>query len=173
MKILSAVLFTTMIFLSGYSQNNYINWHKNIKIKWSDFKGEVETSSPFGAMSAVGIHYKYKSITKGKTVEVKFEIHAAFERTKSWSKTAEHTANTLKHEQLHFDICEVVSREFKKDAERTAYTRNYKNEIIKIFNRYTQELQKLQKKYDDQTMHSKNRLKQKEWENLIYQELAN
>ncbi|GEO10805.1 DUF922 domain-containing protein [Segetibacter aerophilus] len=172
MKILFTALFTAVTFLKGYSQNNYINWHDNTKIRWADFKGVVETSSPFAAMSAVGINYKYNSVSKGKAVEVSFEINAAFDKTKSWSKRSEQTVNTLKHEQLHFDICEVVSREFRKEAEQTVYTKNYKNEITRIFNRYTRELQKLQKKYDDQTRHSKNKTKQKEWENLIHQELA-
>lgn len=171
MKKLLTIILSTLVFFKAYSQNNFLKWGENVKIKWTDFKGKVETNSPFAAMSAVGIHYKYNSLTKGKVIRVSFDIKAAFDKTKSWSKETLRSANTLRHEQLHFDICEVVGRQFEKEAEETVYSKNYKNEITRIFNRYTLYLQKLQKKYDDQTRHSNNKLKQKEWENLIHKEL--
>jgi hypothetical protein len=171
MKILPIIIIGTLIYFTAHSQKDFLKWGDNVKIKWTDFKGEVETNSPFAAMSAVGIHYKYNSSIKGKLIKVSFDIDAAFDKTKSWSKKSQRSAGTLRHEQLHFDICEVVGRQFKKEAEKTVYSKNFKNEIIRIFNRYTRYLQKFQKKYDDQTRHSNNKLKQKEWENLIRHEL--
>lgn len=171
MKIVITVILLTSVHFKAYTQGNFIRWNKALKIAWSDFKGKAEVSSPFATMSAVGIYYKYNSTSIGKTYKIRFTIYAGFDRTKSWSKSGSRTAAILKHEQLHFDIAELVSRAFKKEAEQTVYSKNYKNEISRIFSRYTNYLQKLQRKYDVQTMHSNNNSKQKDWEQLIHREL--
>ncbi len=164
-------MLVALHYSTAYSQNDFIEWGRGVKIDWTDFKGKAQVNSPFAAMSAVGIHYKYSSLVIEEVIKIKFQINSKFDRTKSWSRSKLQTADVLKHEQLHFDISEIVSREFKKEAENSTYSKNYKNEIIDIFNRYTKYLEKLQKKYDDQTMHSKNKPRQKEWENLIRREL--
>jgi hypothetical protein len=172
MKTAIIFILITLVHLRGTSQKDLINWSKDVKIKWSDFKGRADPYSPFAAVSAIGIHYKYYFSDKGKIVKIKFEIQSKFDKTKSWSRARYRTSNILEHEQLHFDISEVVKREFKKEAEKTVFSKNYKNEIIRIFNRYDKYLQKLQQKYDEQTKHSNDRVKQKKWKNLIYQELG-
>ena len=43
-----------------------------LTLEVADFRGEVKTSSPFAAMSAVGIHYKYNSSIKGKVIKIIF-----------------------------------------------------------------------------------------------------
>jgi hypothetical protein len=168
--VISAILFVLIQF-KAYTQEDFIRWNKDVRIAWPDFEGKADLKSPFAAMSAVGIYYKYNSISIGKVYKIRFTIYARFDRKKSWGKPKLRTKSVLKHEQLHFDITEVISREFKKEAEHTVYSKDYKNEISRIFNRYTNFLQKLQRKYDDQTMHSNNTTKQKDWENLIHREL--
>jgi hypothetical protein len=170
MKVFAFVLLI-FINLSGYSQAEVIKWDKGIKIKWDDFKGKADINSPFAAMSAIGLHYKYTSWSNKKVYKINFQVYSSFNKIKSWSKGRLRTEWMLRHEQLHFDIGGLVSREFKKEAERRSYGKNYKNEIRRIFNRYTLNLQKLQQKYDEQTQHSENKMKQKEWENLVHQEL--
>lgn len=171
MKMLFTLLSVFLLHFTGSTQEPLIKWGKNVKIGWPDFKGKADLNSPFAAVSAVGIHYKYNSWSDGKIYKIRFEIFATFDKTKSWSKRRLQTESMLKHEQLHFDIGGLVAREFKKDAENRGYSRNYRNEIVEMFNRYLKSLQKLQQKYDDQTNHSKNKMKQKEWGNLVGQEL--
>jgi hypothetical protein len=123
-------------------------------------------------MSAVGIYYKYHATITGKSVTVTFEIDTRFDKTKSWSKSHQRTNHILKHEQLHFDICELIKRKFKKEAESTAFTSNYKIEIQNMFHKYSDWIHHLQQKYDEQTLHSANKVNQKNWENFIQQELS-
>ncbi len=158
-------------YVYAQGQAQFIQWNKNVKIKWSDFEGKADTRSPFATMSAVGIHYKYSSLSIGDVIKIKFEISSKFDKTKSWSRKQLQNEDVLRHEQLHFDISELVSRQFRKKVENAKYSKHYKNEIAAIFNRYTTYLEKLQKKYDDQTKHSKNKLRQKEWENILHREL--
>jgi hypothetical protein len=171
MKIVVTLVFITFGSLRALSQEEYIRWSKNVKINWTDFKGKPDTYSPFAAMSAVGMYYKFNSVSIGETYHVRFEIDSRFDKSRSWSKRNLRTAKMLRHEQLHFDICELFSRKFKKEAENKVYDKNYRNEISSLFNRYTDELQKMQHKYDGETMHSTNKAKQKIWEELIHQQL--
>jgi hypothetical protein len=173
MKILLMLLLITSVHLAGYCQEDFLDWTPNVRIKWTDFKGKADSKSPFAAMSAVGIRYKYNSWSNGKVYKITFEIFSRFDKTRSWSKSYLQTQGMLKHEQLHFDISEIVRRDFQKEVETRTFTKDYKNEIAEIFNRHTERLQQLQQRYDEQTMHSKNKVKQKEWENLINKELGN
>jgi len=171
MKITLTLICTTIFFLSASSQKNGIKWDKNVKVLWSDFKGKADKKSPFAAMSAIGIEYKYNSWSDGKVYKIRFEIYSVFDRSQSWSKRNLRTRNMLSHEQLHFDIGGLVSREFKKEAESKTYSKNYKNEIERLFVKYSNILQKFQQKYDLQTFHGKDKTKQRQWEYLIHQEL--
>ncbi len=171
MKIVIGAVLLTLLRFNAVAQADFIRWNKDVKIAWADFKGKPDVNSPYAAMSAVGLYYKYNLRSNGKVYHLTFSIYPRFDRTKSWSKSKWRTATILKHEQLHFDIAELVSRAFKIEAEQTVYSKDYKNEINRIFNRYTNYLQKFQRKYDDQTLHSNNTIKQKEWEKLILQEL--
>ena len=171
MKIAITFIFFALTHSLMQCQAQLIQWNRNVRIKWSDFEGKADRKSPFAAMSAVGIHYKYSSLAVGDVVKIKFEINSKFDKTKSWSRKQLRTADVLRHEQLHFDISELVARQFRKEAESSSYSKHYKIEIAAVFNRYTAYLERLQKKYDIQTEHSKNKLRQKEWENIIHREL--
>ncbi len=171
MKILVTFIFIVFVCCTAYSQQDFIKWNKNLPINWSDFKGKVDITSPYSAMSAIGIHYKYNCWSDGIVYKMTFEVSSRFDKTKSWSKKYLESGYTLKHEQLHFDIAELVSRIFRREVENKTYSKDYKNETISIFNKYMQYLQKLQQKYDEETEHSRNKRKQKEWESFIRKEL--
>jgi hypothetical protein len=171
MKLALTLVYTTILILPAFSQKNCIKWDKNVKVAWSDFKGKADKNSAFAAMSAIGLEYRYNSWSNGNVYKLKFEINSVFDRSQSWSKRNLRTRNMLKHEQLHFDIGGLVSREFKKEAENKKYSKNYKNEIESLFGKYSAILQKFQQKYDLQTYHGRDKTKQKEWENLVHQEL--
>ncbi|MDB5190440.1 MAG: hypothetical protein JWQ96_3 [Segetibacter sp.] len=170
MRFLIIVIFISS-GLTSYSQQDYISWSKYKKIEWSAFKAKPDNTRPYAAMSAVGIYYKYHATINGKSVKVRFQMDTRFDKLKSWSRLHQQTDYMLKHEQIHFDICELIKRKFKKEAESTVYTTNYRNEIEEMFNKYSDWIHQLQQKYDEQTGHSGNKMKQKSWENLIQHEL--
>src|SRR5437870_2460614 len=98
MKIVISVILFTLVQVTAYGQGDFIRWNKDIKIAWPDFKGKADVKSPFATMSAVGIYYKYNSVSNGKVYKLSFAIDARFDRTKSWSKSGSRTRAILKHE---------------------------------------------------------------------------
>ncbi|MDQ6815723.1 MAG: hypothetical protein M3040_18485 [Bacteroidota bacterium] len=171
MRIVVSVTVLLLVHLAAYPQTDVIKWNKDVKIEWSDFKGKTDEKSAFAAMSAVGFYYKYNTAVNGNVYKIKFTTEATFDRTRSWSKKNSHTPVILKHEQLHFDIAELVARAFKREAEHSVYSKYYKNEIGRIFDKYSLTLQQLQRKYDLQSMHSNNKAKQNDWQRIIHEEL--
>ena len=170
MRLVITLLFI-LVTLAGFSQQDHISWSEDVRLSWTAFKARPDRNSAYAAMSAVGIYYKYQAFSQGNSVKVKFEIDTRFDKTKSWSRRHQQSDYILKHEQLHFDICELVKRQFKKEVETTTFSSRYKSEIKEIFDKYSSFLQSLQQKYDEQTMHSKNKQKQRSWDNFIKQEL--
>ena len=71
----------------------------------------------------------------------------------------------LRHEQGHFDIYEIYGREIMKQLKETKAMsgKNFSDNVEKIFRKGFADLNKLQKKYDQETNHSKNKEKQDEW----------
>ena len=49
-------------------------------------KARNKAMAVYAAMSAVGVYYKYNSVSNGKAYKISFTIYPRFDRTKSWSK---------------------------------------------------------------------------------------
>src|SRR4051794_32387339 len=99
MKIVVALVFITFAGSRALSQEDFIRWKKNVKINWTDFKGKADPNSPFAAMSAVGMYYKFNSVSDGKNLRIMFEIDSRFDKARSWSKRSLRTSTMLRHEQ--------------------------------------------------------------------------
>jgi hypothetical protein len=105
--------------------------------------------------------------------KIDFKIVCFFKRYRSWSKLKD-SESLLKHEQLHFDIAELITRKIRKgyathiskDINETAI------HIKSVFDKYyNQELDSLNAEYDAQTNHGTIPNVQKEWESKIVKEL--
>ena len=62
MKTALICILATLVSVKGNGQQDLVKWGDDVKIKWSDFKGLPDVRSPFVAISAIGIYYKYYSV---------------------------------------------------------------------------------------------------------------
>jgi hypothetical protein len=72
----------------------------------------------------------------------------------------------LKHEQIHFDICELYARKLRQKFTETnfAKVKSLDNETTKMYTKISSELFKEEEKYDKDTEHGLNSAKQKIWD---------
>ena len=158
----SLILFITLICSSFLcmcqSSKDTITWTPSTILKKENFK------NPQGRPN--GLSYSYLGI-KMTPVEKEggylYNIEAMFLQSKSFMKD---TANfRLKHERLHFDICEFYARKLRKEvAERDLSGIMDPGEIIKpIYNRITQEMFQEQDRYDRETKNGIQAIQQKIW----------
>lgn len=170
MKILIIVVFICITNTVAYAQQSFIRWNQNQQLQWDDFTGKVNDSSRFDAESFAEVCYQYKFYN---AQDFEFEVYAHFDKNASWSRKEKQCEALLRHEQIHFNIAQLFAEKLKNDFRDFSYTKDFDAEVVQLFNRKKLEYQQMQRQYDEETNHSLNKEKQKEWEDFIGNELSN
>ena len=151
-----------------------IEWSRDYKLKWSDFKAEADTT----ILAFANTVYKIEILPTNVSVDSNNHIQnyealtavAQFYTKLSW--VYEEDDNLLKHEQLHFDIAELYARKLRIEFGKL------KQEKIANFNTYSAaynklwtECKALQMKYDSETNHGILIEQNQKWENDIIHKL--
>ncbi len=176
--------FTFVLLISSFKfynskyliipEGDYIDWQSNTKLKYSDFKANKKwNQGNTVASSYCGFGY---SITDNNG-EISGSIFVRFYDEKSWFnpdlEESDKVNYILKHEQLHFDICELFGRKLYKEVLLLIELNKLNQRSI---NRVQSKLEKqysdYQKKYDKETSHSINVEEQLMWNTKIKHELA-
>jgi hypothetical protein len=152
---------------SSSSQLDILKWTDGDKLRWSDFRGRVPEIALGEASSAVRLRVNYK-IDSGLE---KFEVDCLFYPNKSWH--IDTTEYLLKHEQGHFDICEIFARQLRSKISQlvqqsTTFT---EKKIDSICLSYINASRIEQKSYDEETNHAQYESLQSIWNNDIRQRL--
>ncbi len=149
-------------------QDSTILWNKQRKLTWDDFRGVADSLSSYKAMTYVQIGL----VSEEKKGYIIVDVPTYFFKNLSWKK--EKTSILLTHEQLHFDIAELIARKIRKEFLNYKPI-NYKNTYIDLQEiyrvNYRVKLDSLNKSYDSETKHGVIKDKQKEWELKIAREL--
>ncbi|MDX2361980.1 MAG: DUF922 domain-containing protein [Crocinitomicaceae bacterium] len=187
MKVLMT-LSTLLFLLSGFVQLNTIQKGKNLnmsedgilgdsiivwsadsKLNWSDFQAEPDLNDEYLARSWVQIGLTSKQYED----KVVIQVPTYFYKSRSWSKKKSST-NLLAHEQLHFDITELMARHIRQEFSEYKLTdvKSGFKELKSIYHKYySTELDKYSRAYDAETNHGIIREEQEKWESKIAQEL--
>jgi hypothetical protein len=165
-----AVLALFLISFSNFAQrtiapnirklkNDTIIWKQDSLLHKEDFKAKGKNSGPLGYANT-GI-FMYAGESGG---ELLFNIEALFIKSKSY--ITQYSEYVLKHEQIHFDICELYARKLRQKFTETnfAKVKNLDAETTKMYTKISAELFKEEEKYDRDTEHGLNSAKQKLWD---------
>jgi hypothetical protein len=176
---------------TGIAQEG-IEWSPVRRLTKNDFKGRVPAAASNASMSAIAIDASWEC-NGGALVA---EARATFEPSRSWwrvpggsvwgsagermsSSQAQQEARRgallrdvqlLEHEQVHFDIAEVVVRKIKarfagfKDACAEPGGTDHIQQVVVESER---ELQEEQQRYDRETGHGTNARAQEQWKRRI------
>lgn len=165
------IVFLSISFSIGWSQNRLIIWEEGDQLQWSDFKSSPDSRSHHHALTASGI-----SIDMQQTSEdsVSITVDANFYPQKSWLKKGKATDHLLNHEQRHFDISEIYRRKLIRTIMTSGVleSRNINNEIDKLYTDNDAALRIYQNKYDHETEHSQFTDKQLVWNKIIDDQLS-
>ncbi len=159
---LTSDLFAQQIFIGDEETDR--------KLRWSDFRGPVDQSSPHHAMTTWLMEYSMDEIkTYGDSVHIgKLIVKVKMDPAKSWCIQHKTTDELLKHEQGHFDIAILCMKEFMSIYRQTTFRRNnVDQQMQKIFSDMMNKYHQLGIDYDRETEHSHNTEAQKHW-NLFF-----
>lgn len=159
-----------------YSQNDStIVWNSTYKLTWNDFQGKTDSINFGKAKTSYRIRIIPKEVTVDENDNIygyeKMTVQAEFDKKNSWSM-AKFDTIVLNHEQLHFDIAELFARKVRKQfyenkvAQKAKYE-TYWSGYTKLWN----ECKKLQREFDYETNHGRNKEQNKLWKELVVSEL--
>lgn len=166
-KFFLAFLF--FISLNGGYVDRFSYAEKNA-LDWSDFRGEPDSGSYFDSAVNTGITYQWSySKEDGDDIALDFDVNSFCYPTLSWVKKGQTTAYLLAHEQLHFDISEIHARIMRKKLRDYKPTKgkDVRKDLNRMYKRVERMRINMQKKYDRDTDHSRNKEAQKAWEQKV------
>lgn len=170
MKQLIFIILIAIQF--SFAQEDKMFWKEGRKLTWNDFKEKAPSFHSSAAITASGLSYGFSADINRGNVVVNYEIKAYFLTNESWVKPRfKNDEYLLEHEQLHFDITELYVRKFRKKLKGVHFTKDVENQINAIYKPIAKARIEMQKRYDAETDHSRNRTKQYQWKIKIATEL--
>lgn len=155
-------------------------WQAGRKLRWEDFQAPANVlppSDPLFLASAASCAPVLQVIgTKDATGRNNFFVTAALDKSRSWvrSPLLACSDQVLAHEQVHFDICELMARQLRQ---RIAQVYQAGGDVFAPT--FRQELQHLlaqqavwNTRYDQETAHGLLHEPQQQWQGWITRELA-
>jgi hypothetical protein len=150
-----------------------IEWTANRKLTWEDFKGspKIISNSNTAAQTYCGFGFQTNYVTI--LTKAKIFTKNTFTCNLSWVRPDQKDkADLLEHEQGHFDLCEVYTRQLRKKLEEKKLTvLNLNTDANIIFKDVYALYLDRQELYEKETNHGLNRQKQIEWTATMSAEL--
>lgn len=150
-----------------------IEWTANRKLTWEDFKGspKIISNSNTAAQTYCGFGFQTNYVTI--LTKAKIFTKNTFTCNLSWVRPDQKDkADLLEHEQGHFDLCEVYTRQLRKKLEEKKLTvLNLNTDANIIFKDVYVLYLDRQELYEKETNHGLNRQKQIEWTATMSAEL--
>lgn len=147
---------------------NEIKWSSGVKLKWDDFQGKPDSGSSYKAMTTTSI----RTVPNEFTEEVvDYDFLCLFDKKDSWKKIEADAL--LKHEQLHFDIAELATRNLRKEfsEHRFVSLKGVNAHLKKVFSNAVAMRKKMGQEYDADTKHGIVEEEQRKWETKVAEEL--
>lgn len=153
---------------NNLTNDSIINWVDSSPLIWEDFQGIPDSSINHTALTFTRIHEELELYDDS----ILYFIDAEFSCALSWKK--KETNALLRHEQLHFDITELMARKKRKAYSEYISTNleSTAKDLDSISNWITKTERNLYNNiYDSETKHGTIQEFQIRWEERISKEL--
>ncbi|HQS05317.1 MAG: hypothetical protein B7X86_07740 [Sphingobacteriales bacterium 17-39-43] len=174
LPLLILILVANITSAQKIKEKQFIYWDEQDKISWEDFRGTAFHKSVQGipgtaAVSRVGIQRKYFRYKESPDT-ISLMLRVTFNRFLSSVRANWKTDRYLEHEQLHFDMTELLARKMRRayilvDLNIPAEGKK----VPKIIRSLTEDYKAQQVAFDNDSYSSAE--KQKEWRIKIDEEL--
>lgn len=155
--IFVSVLILTLIPLFESNFNAEVKYYEWKQLTWDDFQGFAKPFTRWDASISSSVYVNYDSAAQ------KYRAFASMNNQLSWKKGSSVGSDyLLNHEQYHFNITEYHARLMNEYL--AEHGDQSKAEISKHLGKIRTQLREMQKEYDDESDHSRNRDMQRWWE---------
>ena len=169
--IIALAYFLITFEATAQKVKDTIFWSPCYKLNWMDFKGKLESSADFDAISSIGFDYDINEQIADKIKDV--SVFNFFNRAESKVK-GDFDSTLLQHEQGHFNISELFTRKLFKEFKKQILVKNgltlSETEVIYLTIKKQYDAVKIL--YDYETDYSRNIFAQQNWTIKIDKELT-
>jgi hypothetical protein len=165
-KLAKAVSFTFTNYLDK-TEGDTIYYNKNRLLTWKDFQSKVRPPGPFNAVVMPNFGYNLTQEVKKGVINVGLEMTTYVAKSDSWAG-ALRDDYALNHEQRHFDIARIITRQFQEKILAAGLKPDTYEAFINMqyLDSY-RDMNALQKAYDKETRHGINEQAQADWNKKI------
>lgn len=168
--ILLAIFY---LFVIHAQTNNSLQQRKKLTVQ--DYKGIINENEDYLARTYTTVSVQYHSpVVCSQKEKVKLMVETSVSvSNKSWMKVykirSRETLNELlSHEQGHYDISEVFATDLKKTLSGLCFDKaSYKKSADSVFQSRNRYYDGLQRQYDTETDHMRNKDMQLKWKRRI------
>jgi hypothetical protein len=143
------------------------------KLNLADFSPKTYTTGKYAATVFTNMAYQAQVRVSNDTAYLAIVVKNFQLKNMSYIDPNYQNSRVLNHEQLHFDITQLVAERFKNRLMEEALPANdYDSRIQYLYLEYYRMINKLQQLYDAETNHGTNASLQSQWEAQVSQWLA-
>lgn len=164
---LAKAVSITFTDYSEKTEGDTIYYSPNRPLKWDDFQSRIRPSGPFNAMVMPNFGYNLSQEVKNGIINVCIEMKTFTAKSDCWVGGTRN-AYALNHEQRHFDIARIITRQYQQKIRTAGLTPDTYEAFINMqyLDSY-RDMNALQKAYDKDTRHGLNEQEQLEWNKKI------
>ena len=165
-------LILTFKDIQGRNDGDTVFYHPKRPLIWDDFRGKGKVGSRYAAAVFTSFAYEGRSFPKGADMVLEIGLKVFMVKSMSWGNANARNANTIRHEQLHFDVTRVVVERFKERLKKADLTiDDFDSEIQYQFLESFREMNTEQENYDGETGHGINAGAQEKWDRKLTAEI--
>ncbi len=144
-------------------------WSKDSLLNKEHFKAKRSRYGNDVPAYTVTFIYLYQKENNGQRM---FYVEAILLKSQSYMKVE--TPYLLKHEQLHFDICELNARRLRQKISLKDFTKvkDVVAVLNKLYDKTNEEYRKDEQRFDEDTQHGINAAKQQVWIESIAKQMT-
>jgi hypothetical protein len=166
-------LILTFKEITGSNDEDTVFYSPKRPLTWNDFTGKGRPGSRYAAAVFTSFAYEGSSFPKGTDLVIEIGLKIFMVKSMSWGNSDARNANTIRHEQIHFDIARMVAERFKERLRKAGLTiEDYDSEIQYQFLESFREMNTEQEKYDAETSHGINNQEQTKWDLKVTKAIA-
>ena len=104
------------------SESDIVEWSAQKFLSWSDFRAEANLGAYEDSHSSIKYHYTWTVTSDNVGPEIVFfieniQLFTQFHCILSWVRPNQENPLLLNHEQGHFDLSELIKRQFIEDLQ--------------------------------------------------------
>lgn len=152
--------------------NKWLVYHPQRALDINDFRGNVQKGVEAAALIYSGVSMSYKVYNTKDKVSVFVKVSAYMDPNQSWMRKTGKNKRVLEHEQKHFDLTALAACQLVEKIKNTQFTKSWRKELRQLYAEEIElKLQRLQNRYDQDTVHGTNRNAQKSYNEFIENQL--